>query len=375
MSQLPELTGPAGAAFLLSEPAPLSTDFDHQEGRVIVREGAANVTVNLLNSHKARDVKSIAWRVIQEAFDFLAARRQAALATAMGDSECVLWSWNGNQYDLTCAVTFVARWSINAQGTVGGAGPVPSQQPFPHHDALRFYRMSQCARGLFDAYRNAYLALECIVSAESSRRTKKGEWESELNWLKRVIGDPLAQAIPSGLDMEPTVEAIYQVGRNPLFHAKIGESFYPPHGAEREEVQELFERLTLLLVSLLQYKLGKDVVRRWATMSRAAQDSQTRVMFGFDKVSFEHEPDEVSVTPTIEVIESPRRFGQLWAKVLVVRPEELLSMRKVRFLRQSESWMQLELEETVDVSKVASVTFEINSINRNLYAPRAFHPE
>ncbi len=371
MSQLPEFTGPAGAAFLLSEPAPLSTDFDHPEGRVIVREGAANVTVNLLNSHDVGDVKAVAWRVIQESFDLLAARRRAALATAMGDSDCVLWSRNGNQYDLTCAVTFVSRWSINARGTVGGAGPVPSQQPFTRHNALRFYRMSQCARGLFDAYRNAYLALECLISDVSP----KGANESELAWLTRVIEGPLAEAVPSGLDVKPTLKAIYRDGRNPLFHAKTGESFYPPHGAQREEVQGLFERLTLLLVSLLQYKLGTEVVRRWATMSRSMQDTQTGVKFDFDEVCFDDGTHEISVTPTIEVIESPRRFGQLWAKVFVVRPENLLSMRKVQFLRKSKSWMQFELEETVEMSKVASVTFEINSVNRNLYAPRAFHPE
>ena len=375
MSQLPELTGPAGAAFLLSEPAPLSIDFDHPEGRVIVREGAANITVNLLKSHDPGDVKTVAWRVIQESLDFLAARRQAALSTAMGDSECVLWSRNDNQYDVTCVVTSVSRWSMSAHGTVGGAAPVPSQQACEHHDALRFYRMSQCARGLFDAYRNAYMALECLVS-DVDKRCKKGKnRESELAWLKRVIGGPLAPAVPSGLDVESTLDAIYQDGRNPLFHAKTGEAFYPPHGAQREKVQKLFEKLTLLLVSLLQHRLGKEVVRRWATMSRAAQDAQTRVTFDFDEVCFEHGADEISVIPTIEVIESPRRFGQLWAKVFVVWPQELLSMRKVRFLRQGDSSMQLKLEETVEMSKVASVTFEINSVNRNLYAPRAFHPE
>ena len=338
---------------------------------MIVREGAANVTVNLLKSHDPGDVKAVAWRVIQESFDFLAARRQAALSTAMGDSECVLWARNGNQYDVTCVVTSVSRWSMSAHGTVGGAEPVHSQQTFERHDSLRFYRMSQCARGLFDAYRNAYLALECLVSDVCKKRSN----ESELVWLTRVIGGPLAQAVPSGLDVKATLKAIYRDGRNPLFHAKTGEAFYPPHGAQREEVQELFEKLTLLLVSLLQHRLGKEVVRRWATMSRAAQDAQTRGTFDFDEVCFEHGADEISVIPTIEVIELPRRFGQLWAKVFVVWPQELLSMRMVRFLRQGESWMQLKLEETVEMSKVASVTFEINFVNRNLYAPRAFHPE
>ena len=370
MSQLPEFTGPAGAAFLMSEPAPLSIDFDHPVGRVIVREGAPQVTVNLLNSHNAGEVKAVAWRVIQESFDLLAARRRAALSTAMGDSQCVLWSRNGNQYDVTCVVTFPTRWSINVQATGGGAVPVPSQQTFNHHNALRFYRMSQCAGGLFDAYRNAYLALECLVSEVSP----KGKKETELEWLTRVIGGPLAQAVPSGLEMEPTLKEIYRDGRLPLFHAKSEQTFYAPHGAETETVQRLFERLTLLLVSLLQYRLGREVVSRWATMSRSMQDNATRVMFDLDEVCFEHGTDELSAIPKIEVIESPWRFGQLWAKVLVVRPKELLFMRKVRF-RRGKRWMAVELDEAVGMSEVATVTFEINSDFRNRRAPRASHPE
>lgn len=371
MGQIPELTGPAGAAFLLSEPAPLSTDFDHPEGCVVVREGAANVTVNLLKSHEVGDVKSTAWRVIQESFDILAARRQAALSTAMGDSECVWWLRNGHQYDVTCVITTESKWAMNVQATAGRAGPATSQQTFTHHDSLRFYRMSQCARGLFDAYRNAYLALECLVSEVAPKKSN----ESELKWLKRVIGGPLANAVPSGLDLEPTLEAIYRRGRNRLFHAKDDETFYPPHGAEREEVQCLFEHLTLLLVSLLQYKLGTEVVRRWAAMSRAMQDAQTRVLFDFDELCFEQEAGEVFATPKVKIIESPRRFGQLWAKVFVARPAELFSMKKVRFLRQRKSWIQLKLDEAVEMSNVANVTFEINTVNRNLFAPRAYHPE
>jgi hypothetical protein len=371
MSQLPALSGPAGAAFLLSEPAPLSTNFDHPEGRAIVREGAAYVTVNLLKSHDMGDVKAVAWRVIQESFDFLAARRETALSTAMGASQYLLWSRNGIQYDVTCVDTAVSAWSFQAQGTVGGAKPVPSRQTFEHHDALRFYRMSQCAKGLFDAYRNAYLALECLVSDVAT----KGDGESELNWLNRVIGGPLAQAVPSGLDANTALEAIYKFGRNPLFHAKITETFYPPHGPQTEEVQELFERLTLLLASLLQYRLGKEVVRTWATMSQPVEDKQTLLTLNFDEVCFENGADEIYATPRIEVIKSPRRFGQLWAKVFVDRPEELLSIRRVRFLRQRQRRIEFELDEALETSSVAGITFEINSVNRNLRAPKVFHPE
>jgi hypothetical protein len=371
MSQLPEFSSPAGAAFLLSEPAPRSIAVDHPEGRVIIREGAANISVNLLNSHSVGDVKSVAWRVIQESLDLLAAKKCATLSTELGDWQYVFWSQLGKQYDLICVITFTSKWSINAQESEGGPRPVKLQQTLAPHNSLRFYRMSQCAWGLFDAYRNAYLALECLVSEVAPKRPG----ELELDWLTRVVGGQLAQAVPSSLNIKDTLEEIYRYGRNPLFHAKIEETFYPPHGPQTEDVQVLFERLTLLLVSLLQYKFGKDVVGRWATMSQAVQDAQTRVTLDFDEMRFDHGTEEVSVTPTIEVINSPQRFGQLWAKVIVVRPEGLLSMRKVRFLRRGQSWMQFELQEAVDMSKVSRVTFEVNFINQNQYAPRAFHPE
>ena len=79
MTQLPEFTGPAGAAFLLSEPAPFSSEFDHPEGRVLVRKGAANVTVNLLKPRGPGSVNALAWRVIQETFDVVAARSWASV--------------------------------------------------------------------------------------------------------------------------------------------------------------------------------------------------------------------------------------------------------------------------------------------------------
>lgn len=110
-------------------------------------------------------------------------------------------------------------------------------------------------------------------------------------------------------------------------------------------------------------------------MSGSLRDTQTRACLDFDEVRFGCDTHKTSAIPTIEVFESPRRFGQLWAKVFVARPANVLSMKKVEFLREGKSWMQFDLKETVDMSKVANIIFEVNPVNRNLYAPRAFHPE
>jgi len=184
MNQIPEFTGLAGAAFLLGEHSPRSLEFDHPEGLVVIREGAANVTVNLYSLPPFDAVKATCWRVVQESFDILAARMQAALTTSLGESAYVLWTRNGRSYDTTCVLTISTQWAQNAYASVDGAPPKENPPPFVRHEALRFYRMSQCARGLFDAYRNAYLALECLVSDESPKKRN----ERELEWLSRVIG-------------------------------------------------------------------------------------------------------------------------------------------------------------------------------------------
>jgi hypothetical protein len=56
--------------------------------------------------------------------------------------------------------------------------------------------------------RNAYLTLECLVSDKSAKK----KFESESAWLKRVLGGPLAPAIPSGMNINATVDDIYQHG-------------------------------------------------------------------------------------------------------------------------------------------------------------------
>ncbi len=48
--------------------------------------------------------------------------------------------------------------------------PVPTP-PLAWHESLRYFRLSQTTDDLFDAYRNAYLALESILSSIAPQRT------------------------------------------------------------------------------------------------------------------------------------------------------------------------------------------------------------
>ena len=196
MDRFPNLTGPAGAAFLLSTAPKEGIIFDHPSGRVCLRVSAPYVSVELNNKPVNGDVRSVAWRVVQESLDVLSASGRASLVTSKGDTEHLCWVRTDDAYELTCVTTAEVQWSMQAHLTVGDqTAALPS---FFHHESLRYYRMSKCTSDLFDAYRNAYMGFECLVSSESPKRSN----ESELDWLKRVVNGPLREGVPGGIEID-----------------------------------------------------------------------------------------------------------------------------------------------------------------------------
>lgn len=370
MDQFPNLSGPAGAAFLLSAAPKEGVIFDHPSGRVCLRAFAPYLSVELNNKPVNNDVRSVAWQVVQESLDVLAASGRASLVTSKGDTEYLFWVRTDDAYELTCVTTAEFQWSTQVNIMVSGQ-TASSPPPFFHHDSLRYYRMSKCTSDLFDAYRNAYMGFECLVSSESPKRPK----EPELDWLKRVVNGPLREGVPGGIEIDHLLEAIYRSGRNPLFHAKSGQTFHPPHGEIREEIQELFEGLTLLLVALIQYKFGNHVICRWSSLSQAIQDNQTCVAYEFDELQFPVGDNCVSTQPEKIVVQNPRRFGQFWVIARAERPMSLNFLRNVRFLREGNDWMDLKVEEDIPLAGVSDLIFEINTASRNVHQPKSFHTE
>ena len=371
-TRLPDLGGNAGAAFHLNHPVSDSVSIEHPEGLVTVRKGAAYVTVTLNALADVETARASAWRVVQEAFDVHAAQTRNALATSLGEREYVIWVRTGNAYDLTCVDTGDAMWMANFQlsAPTTPITPTPPTILFRHHASLCFYRLSQLTPDLFDAYRNAYLALECFVSDESP----KGPSESELNWLKRVIANSFAAAIPAGLEIEQALDAIYKDGRNRVFHAKSGESFYAPQGPERQEMQALLETLTLLFVSLFQYKFGAASACRWGSMSQSIYDANARTVFRIDEIVLRHEDVAISIASEVEIFDSPRRFGQLWARVKVDRPVKLLFLKDIDLQYASKPWIQLTLVEDIPLDCVKTISVELNLHQHNVRAPKSSHP-
>lgn len=369
--EFPVLSGASGAAFLLDAPSTVSLTLDCPDGLVTIRQGAPFATVCLVTPLHQEEAKNEAWRLLQEALDVFAAQRRATLQTAEGDCTYLVWLEDGDGYELVFVDTADVPWSVGVSVAVeGDAGAVPpSPPPPPSHPALRFYRLALVSDDLFDAYRNAYLALECLVSEASP----KGANESELNWLKRVLADPLSAGLPSGVVGPDTVDDIYRQGRLPTFHAKIGTTFYPPHVTERQSMQTRFDALMLLVNCLLQHRFGSTFVSRTGSMSQSLYDGISQTALMYDEIVFQDGEIRVPVPATVEIVSSPRRFNQSWGRTTVTRPEILHGVDKIVTRKAGVDWLSSALDERIPLSGVNKISVELNLLQYNRRSKRPVH--
>lgn len=343
-------------------------ELNHPDGLVQIRQAAPYATVHLLGLYDTARTRSEGWRVLQESLDALAASHRLALETADGDSSHLLWMLNGQRYDLVCVDTAHLPMSFGG-GFVGAPAPATSSA-MARDDALRFYRLSQASDDLFDAYRNAYLALECLASAA----TPKGASEKELHWLQRAVAGPLGPAIPAGLISSTTIEDIYLKGRLPLFHAKSGSLFYSPHGEERQVIYELFATLSELVARLLKHKLGHSAVALWASISQDMYDAMAAPLFDFDEMELTDGSTSVRLPVTPRVVSSPRRYGQLWCQATVKLTDRVGSLVAIKNRKSGQEHSTCTLNEAVPLANVDSVQTELSLIQYGKGAPKQVHP-
>jgi hypothetical protein len=368
-SQLPHFKGPAGAAFQLRKPATETIVIEHIDGIVTTRAGASSVTVELRRAAPESKLRDAAWRVVQEAFDIRAATHRQALSTFRGDHEYVLWSLCPAGYTVVIVDVLHSQWSMNATATVtlGPNSPSPLPLPIPHHPALRFYRLSQLSEDLFDSFRNAYLALECIISEVSLKKPS----EPEVKWLTRVLTGPLAQVVPGGLTVD-TVEKIYKFGRLPLFHAKTGKLFYLPLGEERAEIQSCLAIVHQLVASIMKNQIS-PLISGWGQTSQMVVDSMGRVPFSADEIVYIFGLEQETQKISMEIVDDPRRFGNIWAQVITSAPATLTALESILFLQDGNETISLSLQELIPLHQVSSIRVELNQLESNVRAPNPLH--
>jgi hypothetical protein len=79
--------------------------------------------------------------------------------------------------------------TIEVTDSAGNVVAQPEPKPLAWHESFRYFRLSQTTDDLFDAYRNAYLALESVLSTIAPQQTNPAGkvTEREGDWFKRAL--------------------------------------------------------------------------------------------------------------------------------------------------------------------------------------------
>ena len=175
------------------------------------------------------------------------------------------------------------------------------------------------------------------------------------------------------MDVNATVGELYRQGRLPLFHAKTGQPFYAPQGEGLEGIQARFDSLNAILAVLFRYKFGSRYDGGWARLSDRVNDNATRAVLRFDELVYKCNEEKVSCRPRVEVIEQPRRFGNLWARIQGEVPATLTEIDELDLLQSGQFSGGLDLPECVPLARVSSIIFELHVLISNMRAPNPSH--
>lgn len=249
----------AGAVFLLTPDdvgAAAWTDetvdeLDVDGHRVRLIDSRAVFVSLLTGAPGADDVMAEALEIAQRALDLEAAQGGKPLSLPRVDEQHIVWWRDGAQVILRLVLSRPYFFSIS--GGTGARRPPATWSP-----ALRFFRLSQLSEDIFDAYRNAFLALEAVLDASVPPSAPKREGE----WLKFALTHVTSQ---HGLDVryylinaaganpvEQFLDEQYRARRCALFHAKSGKGalLLPGVASDRREVSAALEPLIRLVIAL-----------------------------------------------------------------------------------------------------------------------------
>ena len=264
-------SSPQGVVFGLSAPAKkdcLQTSVDWEAE---LRKGAAHMCVRGHRVVQNKPLSTVAETSHCAAEDFLdivaVEERTPLLVTEPHDN--VVWrnGPHGLKAQLTTSITFAAE-PLEMRGVAldanGNEIPPPPYVPPPHHPAYRYFRYSQAAQSVFDAYRNMFLALEALLDHVASKQPSEGEGE----WLQRALTDAVQKhaadltafvKTPGKDPVAAFIAAHYAAVRCAVFHAKsaAGGALRPGTLADHDlvlhqllAVQKIVEQLMKVLFNV-----------------------------------------------------------------------------------------------------------------------------
>lgn len=308
-----------GASFGLLKPATEDTTVDVGDWEIEVKRRSSVAIARCCTERQPASDGLVegALAHLQPALDRMCVRGSNRLSLRAPDDEYLVWHRNDDG-GLTIRVVEISNLSfgLSARGEVVCADgqPEPESPPIAPewHESFRYFRLSQTTDELLDAYRNAYLALEAILSdiePQQRRRPNGSSYESEKDWLRRAVkeADRLVAAnagsrFRDDQALAELVDDLYLGIRAQLAHAKLGRDFLLPHAsAERAKVLAGLRQVLDLYLAIARVHLhvgtfgGGVTTAGWRLMFSALEHGSLRVSASDDESA--EDPAEESPNP------------------------------------------------------------------------------
>ena len=265
----------------------------------------------------------------QKGLDLMSAQGSNNLVIKAPDDDHLVW-WS-DASGMTIRMVSLAPVAIDVPpatvvvtDAAGRAVPPPATKPLEWHESFRYFRLSQTTDDLFDAYRNAYLALESVMSSIAPQQMNAGKVaEGEGVWLKRALTEAdnvtsLASVVPTDTQdpVQYLFDELYVNMRSAMSHAKSGRPvLLPQDESERLKIVGSLKRLVGLFLKLAEAHLG--LRRAGGAMFAVA----FRMMFGpaLDQMTLYVSDDESPIDASDSV---PNPAGGLLRELASVAPIE-----------------------------------------------------
>lgn len=225
-----------GAVFLLRKPAlgDAVVALNGWTTSVVAGERAV-VACGRSNAADYAEAFSDALLAANRGLDFMSATGRTHSVINDAADDCIVW-WPDSAGDTVMRAAVVTTHGFNATGTpvvtdaTGNVVPQPEPPPPMAQNVFRFLRMAKTSGDLFDAYRNLFLAFECLLD-DIHPHQQGGEGQ----WFKHALAAadllvPVARLAPPG-EPDP-IEWVYQNTygdeRSGLVHAKQGRNYLLP---------------------------------------------------------------------------------------------------------------------------------------------------
>jgi hypothetical protein len=254
----------SGAAFSLTPESPKSASIAvGSRWRISVREGSDYLVVRGGRSRSCAAAWENAMDAAHRGLDLLSLTGVVNLSMRNPEEDYAVWWLDGSDLimRLFAVETSGLEMSVRAQvrDASGHLVRQPKRRPI-WHESYRFFRLAQVTDDVLDAYRNLYLALECLLDDRCPHKHR----EPEDVWLRRAL-EPIHQATslarfaPPGTPdpVAAIVRDLYSATRTNVFHAKSSRPHVlPGDRAAIRRVRQSIEPLAGLYLAVVEQELG-----------------------------------------------------------------------------------------------------------------------